>query len=1254
MKIGKKIKRILTLILASAVFLTNSLQSFAWVTAEGESGNLSSFKSTYSIHTALQGWIIYWVDDSSSVVSDVKVVDTIATENQFATASYDVIRTRFGDCTPSGRYDISTLGMPLPYNDPMTNAPAVKAWIKEHGIELVDNLNAPQEIKTCTEEDQYFFIAEPVYMFSLFSNVEGVPRRTIVGTTYQYSNFILGLIGTADYPSSATLFGSATSRGLTEYGWWGTCKYTNGLFGTFECVGNDYLTHTAKIGITKAGEDYFNIDFSNHPLNFSELANASIGLGIVVMSNSDKGEIPASDLITSAYVGQAKPDTWTYNYANGFNLNKYNDPRGRIPSGEMLTNGINVDKWYCDYAITKHAPPQTGYSNLRKKVSVTYNIHWTAIDSYTSTEDGEYFGKPKGSGLTMDEVEEFIESEGDNIVNPIVDPISATKYKVDYYGKSEQQLPYTTYVTRESYYYTIDRYNVYTFNKAVITCESEMGISAYTGGQVIYNGNYDVSYSMKKTGKIVHLPVNTTVDIWADDYEDGKHIAEGRKLEDADDYIVQNDYLEVGGVKFVPNTQGQHGADYIKVIGYDFPNTGVGTYETGVTIPFTDPNDYYYTSAIYTYKNVLEPSKGVTIQKLAPETHSSHTASIDERIHANFRQNEPVFVHTPVVADIDTSGSSEVQLVSSKVNDIMVDYQLRLDNTYTFQFDIEAHLNLLGYSPDGYEWDYAKYVKKAQVLFPFDVAIVSNPSGDDVYTYYKAKTWIDVDYLVPTTYYIPSWAIETSYDEIYFRTIAYNIDEYLSEDEYSALEQETHNLIPSNYVAYTKVAIQLSGYVYDLMVVGANDSIQLEFKDELSPVQLAYQKKEFRAGTNNRLGTNQVRFEKDSLLTGDWDVKYTLPFANGSNLYSNIAGTLGKGTKLAFSVKTMANCWNENDKLVIIPRLRYVSSDGIEYDYDDTRIFYSVGDTKFVEIGSERDINYDMISGLSIPTKLTDPLFSGSYKDSEIDRTIALYNRINGTDYETGYVVTNSGNKRFLGTYAIETNNGIGTKNYTHLGLITIPNTLKMYTGDEEDLSYNYNREGINVIRLDNADRHIDIGNSSYDSIFSSNGAQVAGSTTELMYASMQTWYGEWILPPNIYIAFASDVEQYGDVNYDGVIDLQDYAEWKWRNEDGLKENDPMWLKTGYLVLNFEIYVRKNGEDHLTYYSNVGTFSGGAETVHGQNMMRTENAKASFNEIVYVGGKDNVPVTLQTGDVAIFDMRTSTHDYFDVGVGWTN
>lgn len=355
----KKLKKYLLCLLMCSLLISQSISSYAWESAEGEGGKAISYDGEYRIRVKYQAWLIYWIDDTQHVRSDVKLVGNSGVINEFATANYICIKTRWENKSPSSSISINDMdGMPLPYNgtDESPNAHIMKAWMANHRDSLIRVLNAPEDIKTTTEEDKYFFVAEPVYMFSLYSPVEGVPRRQIVGTTYQYSNYIINnLLGTADYPNVDK------SKGLSMYGWYGNCRFTNGAYGTFECIGRAELPHMAKVGITKSGEDYFNRNTDTEPYPFTDFANKSIGLGIVMKSNSDK-EIappenpdPREELLTTPYVGEARPDTYTYHYSENYNLDKNNNPKGRIPSGEMLTNGIDVDTWFCNYTLTKHS-----------------------------------------------------------------------------------------------------------------------------------------------------------------------------------------------------------------------------------------------------------------------------------------------------------------------------------------------------------------------------------------------------------------------------------------------------------------------------------------------------------------------------------------------------------------------------------------------------------------------------------------------------------------------------------------------------------------------------------------------------------------------------------------------------------------------------------------------------------------------------------------------------------------------------------
>ena len=355
----KKLKKLFLCLLMCTLLIGQSISSYAWESAEGEGGKAISFIGEYRIRVKYQAWLIYWIDDTQHVVSRIALVGQMGVLNEFATAEYQCIRTRWENKGIDGRLTISDMdGMPLPYtSDETSNAHIMKAWMANHRDYLIDILNAPEDIKTTTEEDKYFFIAEPVYMFSLYSPVEGVPRRQIVGTTYQYSNYIINnLLGTADYPNVDK------SKGLSMYGWYGNCRFTNGAYGTFECVGRNELSHMTKIGITRSGEDFFNQNTDTNPYPFTYFADRSIGLGIVIKSNSDK-EIAPPDTPTGEdgvieihpYVGEARPDTYTYHYSENYNLDKNNNPKGRIPSGEMLTNGIDLDTWFCNYALTKHS-----------------------------------------------------------------------------------------------------------------------------------------------------------------------------------------------------------------------------------------------------------------------------------------------------------------------------------------------------------------------------------------------------------------------------------------------------------------------------------------------------------------------------------------------------------------------------------------------------------------------------------------------------------------------------------------------------------------------------------------------------------------------------------------------------------------------------------------------------------------------------------------------------------------------------------
>ena len=202
----KKLKKLLLCLLMCTLLIGQSLSSYAWESAEGTDAKQAGATGVYRIQNKRQGWLIYWIDDNQHVISRVALVGEMGVLNEFATANYQCIKTRWEDKEINGRISLNDMkGMPLPFDkngSEQTNAPAMKAWMAKSRDFLVSVLNAPEDIKTTTEEDNYFFIAEPVYMFALFSPVQGVKCEYIVGTTYQYSNYIVkNLLGTPISPT---------------------------------------------------------------------------------------------------------------------------------------------------------------------------------------------------------------------------------------------------------------------------------------------------------------------------------------------------------------------------------------------------------------------------------------------------------------------------------------------------------------------------------------------------------------------------------------------------------------------------------------------------------------------------------------------------------------------------------------------------------------------------------------------------------------------------------------------------------------------------------------------------------------------------------------------------------------------------------------------------------------------------------------------------------------------------------------------
>lgn len=73
---------------------------------------------------------------------------------------------------------------------------------------------------------------------------------------------------------------------------------------------------------------------------------------------------------------------------------------------------------------------------------------------------------------------------------------------------------------------------------------------------------------------------------------------------------------------------------------------------------------------------------------------------------------------------------------------------------------------------------------------------------------------------------------------------------------------------------------------------------------------------------------------------------------------------------------------------------------------------------------------------------------------------------------------------------------------------------------------------------------------------------------------SKQRWYGEYYLPSEVYAV------------------PKDYDVISYGRKNGLTKNDTIWLKNGYIIINFQIETLKNGQRHLSYINPTNSTDG--------------------------------------------------------------
>ena len=868
----------------------------------------------------------------------------------------------------------------------------------------------------------------------------------------------------------------------------------------------------------------------------------------------------------------ASPYIFTYNTDDIFNLGE------AIPSSETYTNGIHMFSWYGDAKLKKYRARTT------KKFKAT--LKWEKyMESYTYTTAST---DPDMEGYHPETYETWTLESSDGgiyyyivyserIVNPT--PLNVDldiPVVADYYGVSSLNL-FSYGSSKVTNTFSSTGYDNASTIPYDITINGENKTTGNPFEATTFSGKDDAHVTYPTSGDADLGEVSAPADTF-------------KNRDKLKDYIVSlytpyqstwqsemsatNDTLNINGVTYLDGS-GPSFSDSKLYIGAESGDDVTG--EKDVTIPSTTANGTYFTSLSATY-NRFAAGTGTRTMSI------TNTETDKKGIYTGYEDNEGISVHTPVSSPISINGEAKTQLTKSAQT---AETQLILDNTYTINFDWNKYFYYKGYDdPERFK----TYVQNKELRFPFDVQI----NG----TYYQADNnidgvkytqWISIGNVDSIKIYIPTWAKEgvygsdgyTGYDAfkggIQARVYAIN---YIDGEQDSW--QETANTDKGNYEAVYEYPVQISGVIYDFQIDSINDELLFGGYDRQTGVySFVTNKEEKTDGVKNRFGGSSMRYALDGLINNDWNVNNTLPFAAGRSLKYPTMGTLSPGHEFGFTLKTISGMYNSDDTIVLKPSFRYISPDGTVNN--DVNVYYSEGNTMFKSVYNDKTLN---------TVRLDSEYFNNCYFD---------YGSYDPISFTADWFGKN--------TNAVMRHE---TASYTY-GKITLQSTQKLLTGDEEELYVNRDNE------------------SSASARYQGTLGTLNDSVYRQFEASMQTWYGMYHIPDQIYVC-----DKYADGTdaYAKVIDAK----------GSIATDDPIWHKDGYLVLTFDITTYVNGKhEHFTYY-------GG-----GLDMWRREQGTEddpSKNTEVTVD--NNVKIKVKDGDVAVIDLKKAFSDRYDTGILYIN
>lgn len=668
-----------------------------------------------------------------------------------------------------------------------------------------------------------------------------------------------------------------------------------------------------------------------------------------------------------------------------------------------------------------------------------------------------------------------------------------------------------------------------------------------------------------------------------------------KKAENAvDDVEVENDFLKFNNEVIIDN---------------------IRTIKKGPTPKAMPAPTMISKDILYSANHMIPKTK--TNLKNAPSTGTIEYDVLPGHIKGGANQTFPingintVTVHTPV---INYSLVSDDQQHNQKTVPDIYRSALILDRPFSVRIPTTGqHTNYPGY---GYR-DYAKYVRTKQVQFPFDVY------NKEQTTFIPKHTWINVPVnQLDTTFFLPVWVDEGKYD-VLFRTIAENAPS-------SFTVQHHANITIDNHVAVESIAVEVIGRVYDFHITDIADyDWQIVFRP--------WQNLAVPQGTSYWVGDKGI----DGAPRGN-TAPYVLPVRQGSHpFYRNLAVKTGYHFK--FDLKTKGNMFSEADGIRITPTFRYVPRQGgTPFPVD---LYYSTDRDNLIRMGSPQD-KVQRYTILNDPTR--------HVAEEELKNT-ALYMYDLLLQEQAISSSSSKGNKAQSST--------VSPSFWTIVWERAASSIWQNLTGlsweivaSKRDLSTTITiptnaEEAITMFAENSRKRKVNIGNFTHllltqplRTLIGPQQHLPEGNNTMRSLAAVQKWYGEYSLPSDVYVVKQGTALQ--DMVGSTNTNRQPSAE---KNEDSSKQNHPasnsakgldehssVFLKDGYIIVNFDIETIQKGDTdhpHLQY-------------IHAplMNQWQLEGFQQQFND------PWGFQFQLQDGDVIFYHANKGSRDDFQSSV----